>query len=109
MAIVINVCLKLRKNGSKRKIRKTQQHFRGSSFGQGSNPKTAAEIIRAYEYGTNGYALEESNENAGSDELSQNIDELKDQINNVLQTNFHRSNQSRDIGKLTSSMNDLLA
>lgn len=109
MVIVINVYLKSRKNENKRKIRKTQQHFRGSSFGQGSNPKAAAEIIRAYEYGPNGYALEESNENTTSDEFSHNIDELKDQINNVLQTNFHRSNQSRDIGKLTSSMNDLLA
>ena len=70
--------LEIEEKRKKRKIRKAQPHFRGSSFGQGNPPKSAVELIKAYEYGPNGFTLEESGDNTTYHKsYVQNIDSFK--------------------------------
>ena len=80
--------LEIEEKRKKRRIRKqTQQHFRGSSFGHGGSvPKASAELIKAYEYGSNGFTQEESNENVRSviPNPPNQIDQLRTQVNNNL-------------------------
>ena len=74
--------LEIEEKRKKRKIRKAQPHFRGSSFGQGNQPKSAVELIKAYEYGPNGFTLEESGDNTFIHKNQvQNISSFKNQVN----------------------------
>lgn len=77
--------MKLRRRENKRKIRKAQQHFRGSSFGQGSAPKTLPETMKSYEYGPNGFSLEDSSGNTTSEQFTPtSINSLKLQISKAI-------------------------
>jgi len=101
--------LEIEEKRKKRKIRKTQQHFRGSSFGQGSNIKSTADIVKAYEFGSKGFALEESNDFSTNDMfMAPNIESLKNRINNVLSDNSFKSLQNKDISDINGSYDELL-
>ena len=90
--------LEIEEKRKKRKVMKTQQHFRGSSFGQGSFgqgsvPKTVHETAKSYEYGSNGFVLEESSENVANEELNHyGIDTLIHKINNAISEKVTKPN-----------------
>ena len=83
---------------------KTQQHFRGSSFGQASVPKTSSELRRAYEYGSNGFTQEESSDSVrGAEEHKiYNLDKFRDKINQAIESEAYFQN-SRKSGQESNS------
>lgn len=109
--------LEIEEKRKKRKDRKTQQHFRGSSFGQGSVPKTIQNINRtnsiadnsnAYEYGSNGFTLEESSEVIANEEFNQHgIDTLINKVNNFITEKATKS-KNKNSHEHKNSEKDLL-
>lgn len=93
--------LEIEEKRKKRRIRKAQKHFRGSSFGQGSAPKNLPEVMKSYEYGSNGYVVEDSSDNAGGEYFSPpTIDTLKNKITKAVSGKHikERSLSDRKVG-----------
>jgi hypothetical protein len=100
--------IEIEEKRKKRRDRKEQQHFRGSSFGQGSTQRVA-EIIKAYEYGPQGFSLEESQDSHVNNEFGiPGINFLKDKINVAIHesTEFHF--QSKDLAETSDSYKGLI-
>ena len=101
--------IEIEEKRKKRRDRKEQQHFRGSSFGQGSTQRVA-EVVKAYEYGPQGFSLEESQDNHLMNEfMTPGINFLKDKINVALHESSEIDFQNKDLAETQDSYRGLLS